>query len=149
MLYVSFDPPRAVLSALLHNAKEHQLQCDAALAGSSLQILFDTGASDPFLNAGFGRQMELIVHPLTRGNCPTTITYANAQTSPVVGVIRFLVADLAENLDAILGIEWLKLHNACWDSAKGQLTLSKNGRSCNVIQPCLSTQPYCSVMSYT
>lgn len=50
---IYFDPPRAVLNALLYDSEEHQMQCVASLAGVQVQILFDTGASDCFLNAGF------------------------------------------------------------------------------------------------
>ena len=96
---------------------------------------------------------------------PTSITYANGHKSPVVGMLtsslklcgstfleRFLLADLSENLDVILGHAWLRDHHACWDFAKGLLTLSQNGKSCSVTKP---TEPIkspivasCAVLSF-
>ena len=54
---VYFDPPRAQLNALLHDSREDHMQCDASLAGVPVQVLFDTGASECFTNAGFARRI--------------------------------------------------------------------------------------------
>ena len=128
---VFYDPPRAALNALPHHSREHQMQCDASLAGVPVQVLFDTGASDCFMNAGFARRLGFKIQPLTNASSPTSITYANGHKSPVVGMltsslklcestfhVRFLLADLSENLGVILGFAWLRDHQACWDFAK-------------------------------
>ena len=65
--------------------------------------------------------------------------------------VRFLLANLAENLDVIMGLKWLKKHDAIWHVAEDRLTLSKNGRVCSVTKPCLPTEPTAAnsaVLSY-
>ena len=62
------------------------MQCDACLAGVLVQDLFDTGASGCFTNASFAKRTGVKVHPVSIG-CPTCITYANGQTSPVLGML--------------------------------------------------------------
>ena len=64
---VYHDPPRAA-KALLRYSGEHQMQCDASLAGVPVQVLFDTGASDCFINAGFARRMGFKIQPLTNAS---------------------------------------------------------------------------------
>ena len=139
------------------------MQCNASLAGVPVQVLFDTGASECFMNAGFARRMGFKVHSVSIG-CHTCIFYANGQTSPVLGMlasslklcgttfhVRFFLASLAENLDVIMGLKWLKNHDAVWHVGEDTLTLSKNGRICNVTKPCLPTEPTAppfAVLSY-
>ena len=132
-VHVYYNPPSALLNSLLHSADSILLQSTAHLAGVAVQVLFDTGATDCFVSQRIVRRVGLAMQP---SSFVSEITYANATSAPVVGVIqtelrlagslfnvRFRVAALSENLDVIIGRSWLKNNGGKWDLVNDALKL--------------------------
>ena len=138
-MYVYHDPCVAFLRTTLHVADSEQALCCAKLAGFSVQVLFDTGATASFVNMRFVRRTGLT--PDEPAGFNRTLSYADGTSASVVGVLeshihlagvslpaQLLAANLAENFDVILGLPWLRKYCSSWDFGKMMLLLNAGSK---------------------
>jgi Retroviral aspartyl protease len=136
---VYYDPPAPV---------EHKLQSISSSALSMLvegqlslspaTFLLDSGASACFLSEAVAKELQLSVTPY-KGNVVT----ADGNSLPITGscsanikiqsyqhTVRFLVCEMTDQFDAVLGDNWLSKHKAHLDYAATDLRLAERQQTC-------------------
>lgn len=104
-------------------------------------IVPDTGASHSVINAGFvveaglASQVQQAPIPLqlnVAGNTQVTLTHALA-TSIQIGnmrshIVLYVMPSLLDNVDVIIGMNWLRPHAAVIETARNTLAVTVNGK---------------------
>ena len=157
----SFQPLEVTLNAALSSDDGFGPNLQGNIANDSLgvgrqtlgvSVLFDTGSNISFVSQRalerLGRSASIrkttpVSVRLTDGTCTRTdqilrsgLTLGELRTFTRLRVLKWNVYDI------ILGMDWMKEHQACWDLGTGKLT-AQNGNGKTVIIPVRSFRTLC------
>jgi len=140
---VFYDVPGYRIEHLKATAPSHTFKVGGKLAGSHVTLLLDSGASKNFVGRQFVTKFGLKVTPNLQ---PTSVVVADGNRVSVEGfctitvrlgkvpitVQALVLPDLVQEVDIILGAEWLHSHKAIMDFDTWTCSLHRDDREFSV-----------------